>query len=126
MSERPRAPALGHYRLPLAAWFSIAHRLSGVLLALLLVIVVSWLGAVAAGAAAYAAWQAYWLTIPGQALLWGLAAAGSYHAVNGVRHVAWDLGWLALTPGAVQISGWMVLGASALIWLAAYAVYRLG
>lgn len=124
MDERPLAPALGRYRLPLAAWLSIAHRLTGLFLLLLLGIVVSWLWAVAAGASAYAAYREFWETLLGQLLLWSVVAAGSYHSFNGLRHIAWDLGWLALTPRSVQYSGIAVLLLTVLLWSGVYGIYH--
>lgn len=42
-----------------------------------------------------------------------VAAAGSYHTLNGLRHLGWDMGYF-LDLKASYMAGYVVLGATAL------------
>ena len=57
--RRPLSPHLQVYRLPLTAWLSITHRLTGVLLSLGLVLLLGSLLAIAGDGSAYAALQVF-------------------------------------------------------------------
>jgi succinate dehydrogenase / fumarate reductase cytochrome b subunit len=56
----------------------------------------------------------------GQFVLFGYSVALFYHALNGVRHLGWDIG-LGLTLTDVYRNGYLVLGATfaltILFWL---------
>lgn len=92
MRPRPLSPHLGIYRFMYTMATSIAHRISGVVLSIGLVVLVGWLAAAASGAEAYAAAIAL---VPAALLKLLLAAwllAFCYHLCNGIRHLNWDLG----------------------------------
>ena len=120
-SNRPLSPHLQVYRPQITSVLSILHRITGVVLALGILPLVYWLGAVAGGAAAY---DAAWATLSsglGQLFLLGWVAAFSYHLLNGVRHLFWDAG-RGFEISQVYASGWAVVAGTAvltvLIWLA--------
>jgi succinate dehydrogenase / fumarate reductase cytochrome b subunit len=82
-----------------------------------------WLWSVAAGEAQYQQVQAFWASRPGHITLLCLGYAGIYHLVNGLRHIAWDVGWLRLDVSHVRYSAWWLLGFMAIAvlllgWLA--------
>lgn len=106
--NRPLSPHLQVYRPQLTSVMSISHRISGLLLSLGMMVVVTWLVALAAGPDAFAAVNG-WLASPVGLiglLLW--TAALFYHLLNGIRHLFWDAGWLLELKGAYA-SGWTVL-----------------
>ena len=72
---------------------SIVHRATGVGLAGGLLVVVWWLIAVYSGAEQYDFFISTAGTTLGQLCLFGFTWALAYHAVNGIRHLAWDLGY---------------------------------
>ncbi len=90
--RRPLSPHLQIYRLPLTAVLSIAHRITGVLLALGNVALVAWLVAVVAGDPVYASVHAWFASVPGRSLLVAWSAMLYFHLCNGVRHLFWDAG----------------------------------
>lgn len=117
--NRPLSPHLQVYRPQLTSVMSISHRISGLLLSLGMVVVATWLVALAAGPGAFATVTG-WLASPAGLiglLLWTVALF--YHLLNGIRHLFWDAGWLLELKGAYA-SGWTVLGLTvvftAIVW----------
>lgn len=90
--NRPLSPHLQVYRLPLTGIISITHRVTGVLLALGLVLFVCTVSAIAAGPASYAAMQDLLGMLPVQIIYWGFVYALIFHLCHGVRHLIWDAG----------------------------------
>ena len=121
-SHRPLSPHLQIYRLPLLAVMSITHRIAGVALAIGLLLLAWWLGALAAGPGAYGAVQAVLGSLIGRVVMLGFTAALFYHLFNGLRHLLWDIGWGFEIPQAYN-SGRTVIAVAALAtvvtWLAA-------
>lgn len=122
--HRPLSPHLQVYRPQLTSVLSILHRLTGLALGVGTLLLVWWLAAAAAGPEAFDAVQAFngsWL---GRILLLGWTFALFYHLCNGLRHLAWDMGWGFELSSAYR-SGWaVVVGAGVLTliaWIAGYA-----
>jgi succinate dehydrogenase / fumarate reductase, cytochrome b subunit len=93
MPERPLSPHLTVYRWTYAMTLSILHRLSGIALCLALVGLIVWLWAAAAGPDAYAAAINVLASRPFKALIAIAILALCFHFANGLRHLAWDMGW---------------------------------
>ena len=105
---RPLSPHLQVYRLQLTSMMSITHRATGVALTTGTVVLAAWLVAVALGGETYMMAAAVVAHPLGQFVLFGYSAALIYHALNGVRHLSWDLGY-GLTIPEVYRSGHFVL-----------------
>ena len=105
---RPLSPHLQIYRPQLTSIMSISHRATGAALAAGTLLLCLWLVALAAGDV----WYALAATVVGHPIgiftLFGYSVALVYHALNGVRHLAWDYG-IALTIPGVYRSGQIVL-----------------
>ena len=93
MPERPLSPHLTVYRWTYAMTLSILHRLSGIALCLALIGLIVWLVAAAAGPAAYTAAMSVLASGPFKALIAIALLALCFHFANGLRHLAWDIGW---------------------------------
>ena len=123
--NRPLSPHLQVYRPQLTSMLSIAHRVTGVGLAVGTLLLVYWLAAAAGGPDSYAAAQGFIGSFFGQLLLFGWTVALFYHLANGIRHLFWDAGYGFELP-TVQRSGLAVLAATAVLtgvsWIAAYVV----
>jgi succinate dehydrogenase / fumarate reductase cytochrome b subunit len=119
-SERPLSPHLQIYKWHLTMALSIGHRVSGIGLALGLVLLVWWLVALASGPEAFATVQAVMDSWIGALVLFGYTFAVLYHLANGIRHLAWDLGY-GFDLAVAARSGIAVLGfagvATILTWL---------
>lgn len=90
---RPLSPFVTIFRWPITMATSIVHRVTGVGLAGGLVVVVWWLVAAASGPEPYGHFLDLADTTIGQIVLFGFTWSLAYHAVNGIRHLAWDLGY---------------------------------
>jgi succinate dehydrogenase / fumarate reductase cytochrome b subunit len=110
MGERPLSPHLDIYRFGHTMALSFAHRFTGVVLSVGLVVLAWWLMALAVGEASYLTalrWLGAW---PTKVLLFGLLVALLYHLANGVRHLLWDAG-IGLGKQQARRSAWVVLSA---------------
>ena len=92
MRPRPLSPHLGVYRFMYTMATSIAHRITGVVLSVGLVVLVGWLYAAASSADTYARASALLSSGFMKLLLAGWMLAFCYHLCNGIRHLNWDLG----------------------------------
>jgi len=105
---RPLSPHLQVYRPQLTSMMSIAHRASGIVLTTGTLVLAAWLVAVALGGESYALLAGLLAHPLGQFVLFGYSVALIYHALNGIRHLGWDLGY-GLTIPEVYRNGHMVL-----------------
>jgi len=90
--KRPVNLDIGTMRLPVTAWTSITHRVSGVILFVSMAILL-WLLDVSLGSREGFAQVGELLSAPfAKLVLWGILAALIYHSVAGVRHLIMDFG----------------------------------
>jgi succinate dehydrogenase / fumarate reductase cytochrome b subunit len=90
--NRPLSPHLQVYRWQLTMLTSILHRLSGVGLALGLLLVTWWLAAAASGPEYFDMVHGIMGSWIGRLILLGFTAALYFHLCNGIRHLLWDIG----------------------------------
>jgi succinate dehydrogenase / fumarate reductase, cytochrome b subunit len=108
---RPMSPHLSIYRWPITMTLSILHRLTGVLLSLGLLLLAAWLVVTADGAAAYQSLTNVLQSVLGRILLAAWSFAFFYHFANGIRHLAWDLGY-GFEKSQANASSWVVVVAT--------------
>jgi len=122
--HRPLSPHLQIYRWQITMALSILHRMTGVALTVGTVVLVWWLLAAAAGPGPYATAEAVIGSWLGRLLLLGWSFALFYHLCNGIRHLAWDVGF-GFEIKTMTTTGWIVVGASIaltlLAWVLGYA-----
>jgi succinate dehydrogenase / fumarate reductase cytochrome b subunit len=118
---RPLSPHLQVYRWQIGNSLSILHRITGVALALGLVVLCYWLISLAGGEDSYYAALAILWSPVGLLFLIGWTCSFLFHLLNGVRHLFWDAGY-GFERTQRHASGWFaVLGAAILtacVWLA--------
>jgi succinate dehydrogenase / fumarate reductase cytochrome b subunit len=122
-TNRPLSPFMigPYYRPQLTSMLSIVHRVTGVGLAVGSVLLVWWLVALASGPWAYNSFAQHAGAWYGQLLMLGWSWALLYHLCNGVRHLAWDLGYGYSIP-VVYRTGYIMVAASLLLTAAAWGV----
>ncbi len=120
-TERPLSPHLQVYRPQLTSVLSILHRLTGVFLALGMMLLVWWLVAAASGPEAFATAQGFIGSWLGYLLLFGWSVALFYHLCNGIRHLAWDAGY-GFELENVYRSGWAVILGTGVLTVAAWVL----
>ena len=125
LAARPLSPFITVFRWPITMATSIVHRATGVGLAGGLMVVTWWLVAVSSGPEAYNFFIDMVETTFGQLVLFGFAWALAFHAVNGIRHLAWDLGY-GFALRTANITGVVVLVLSLLLAVAAFALVYTG
>ena len=123
--ERPLSPHLLIYRPQVTSVLSITHRFAGVALSFGALVLTYWLTSAAYGPEAFARAQAALGSWFGRLVLFGLTFSLFFHLCNGVRHLAWDVGW-GFEMNQLRATGWLVVAASLILtlasWFAAYAV----
>lgn len=111
--SRPVFLNLAQIRFPVGAIASIGHRISGVLLVLLLPFAVLALERSLRADAAYVVLEG-WVRLPAALVAWACA----HHLFAGIRHLLTDVGVGAALPAA-RASAWAALIGAAAVGLAA-------
>lgn len=123
--ERPLSPHLQVYRWQITMTMSILHRVTGVMLTVGAFGFACWLLALAEGGEHYARAAAIVASPFGMLLLFGFSLALVYHLLNGLRHLAWDMGRGFEIPEFYR-SGWTValltVVFTAAIWFVALGI----
>lgn len=121
--NRPLSPfMLGqYYRLQLTSVTSILTRITGVGLLVGALLVVWWLIAAATGPEAFATADGVITSWFGKLVMFGSIWALWYHALAGVRHLIWDVGYMLDIEKAEKL-GWAVIGGSVILTLITVAV----
>src|SRR3990167_149250 len=105
---RPLSPHLQIYKPQLTSVLSIAHRATGIALAIGIIPLVYWFWAVAHGPASYQVVYEVYGSPVGLVLLAGWSFCFFYHLCNGIRHLFWDWGY-GFELKQVYFSGWLVV-----------------
>lgn len=90
---RPLSPHMQIYRWPVTMATSIVHRATGMALSAGTLLVAWWLIAMVMGDAQYDLFSRIGRSPIGQLVLLGFVWSLAYHLLNGIRHLAWDLGY---------------------------------
>ena len=107
-SELPISPHLQIYKPQITSILSIAHRVTGFCLNFLIIFVSLWLLSLSLGEPFYHHFIEFSDTIF-MKLVMSVSIFGlSYHAMNGIRHIFWDFGFL-LSNSSALISGIIVV-----------------
>lgn len=119
--QRPLSPHLQVYRPQMTSVMSIMHRAAGIVLTTGTLVMTAWLVSLAMGAESYGMVAAFLAHPLGQFVLFGYSVALIYHALNGIRHLGWDIG-IGLTIPEVYRNGQLVLILTAVLTAALWAV----
>jgi succinate dehydrogenase / fumarate reductase, cytochrome b subunit len=122
---RPLSPHMTIYRWPVSMATSITHRLTGIALSMGTLLLAWWLIAAASGLEAYHTFSQVAASWPGQVVLFGFTWSLAFHLLNGIRHLAWDMGYGFDVPTANR-TGWMVIVLSVLLAVGAFALAYTG
>jgi len=98
--QRPVSPHLTIYRWPVTMATSITHRVTGVALYLGMIFLTWWLMGLASGPDVYQPFVRIAASPLGQLAIFGFLWSLAYHFLNGIRHLAWDLGYGFAVPTA--------------------------
>jgi len=118
--ERPRSPHFTIYRWPVTMATSITHRVTGLGLSAGTLLIAWWLVSIQFGPDLYIPFSNFVGSIFGQVILFGFVWALAYHFCNGIRHLAWDLGY-GFNVRTAHWTGILVYVLSVLLAIAAFA-----
>jgi succinate dehydrogenase / fumarate reductase cytochrome b subunit len=104
---------------------SIVHRATGLALAVGTILLCWWLVAVANGPEAFNQFMGLLTTPLGEVVMFGFVWSLAYHLLNGIRHLAWDIGFGFAVPTANK-SGIVVIAASLVVAVGAFALAYTG
>jgi len=111
---RPLSPHLSIYKWPITMATSITHRATGLALVAGMIFLTWWLVGLASGPEVYRPFMNAAGSLIGQVVLFGFAWSLTYHFLNGVRHLMWDVGYGFAVPTANK-TGVVVIALSLLI-----------
>jgi succinate dehydrogenase / fumarate reductase cytochrome b subunit len=100
---------------------SITHRATGMALAAGTLFLAWWLIAAATGPDAYAIFARVAGNLFGEIVLFGFLWSIAFHLLNGIRHLAWDVGYGFKVPTA-KLTAVIVYAGSVLLAGGAFAV----
>ena len=119
-NTRPLSPHMTIYRWPVTMMTSITHRATGVGLSVGAIILAWWLVSISSGPEGWQSFHAVSDTPIGLLVLFGLTWALVYHFLNGIRHLAWDLGY-GFDKREAERNSVIILALSIILALAAFA-----
>jgi succinate dehydrogenase / fumarate reductase cytochrome b subunit len=124
--RRPMSPHLQIYRWPITMATSILHRITGCAAGLGTLLLTWWLVAAATSDQAYDTVQWFIGSALGLLCLFGWTVALMFHFFNGIRHLAWDVGF-GFEKQQYTLSSWTIFLAtgitSVLIWVVGLAIW---
>lgn len=120
-ATRPLSPHLTIYRWPVTMATSITHRATGIGLSVGAVILAWWLVSISNGPEGWHSFHDVSDTPVGLLVVFGLTWSLVYHFLNGIRHLAWDLGY-GFEKGLAERNSMMILVGSIVIAVAIFAL----
>ena len=122
---RPLSPHLTIWRWQVTMLASIMHRATGMALSLGAIVLAWWLISVSNGPEGYDSFMPYAAMPLGVVVLFGFTWAFAFHFCNGIRHLAWDLGY-GFEKHTASKTGFLVFALSFLLSIAAFAMVWTG
>ena len=109
--DLPLSPHLQIYKPQITSLLSISHRISGVALNFVLVIVVLGLLCITLGESYFELLISLINSFPIKIIIFLAILGFSYHFLNGIRHIIWDFGFL-LGVRSSAIFGYFIIATS--------------
>ena len=122
---RPLSPHLTIWRWQVTMLASIMHRATGMALAGGAIVLAWWLVSISNGPEGFDSFTAYAAMPLGVLVLFGFTWAFAFHFCNGIRHLAWDLGYGFNKHTAIK-TGFLVFALSLVLAIAAFALVWTG
>ncbi len=124
-ANRPLSPHLQIYRPIPTMVMSIMHRITGAALYFGTLLLAWWLIALASGAAYFNFVNGFFGSFIGLLILFGYTWALIHHALGGIRHFIWDLGYAFDKDVSTKMAYMTAIGSvslTVLIWLLVLAL----
>ena len=115
-NKRPLSPHLQIYKPQLTSVMSISHRFTGVILSMLLLLIPFFFFVLALGGEYFNILVSVLDHFLVKLILYGVIFVITYHLLNGIRHLFWDIG-KGLSIRDSYLSGYLVITLSLLTTL---------
>ena len=92
-NKNPLSPHLQIYRWHVSSLLSISHRIIGVVNSIVITIICFWVLSLLFGENSYQSTKVFLNTYFGKLLIISICWSFSFHILNEIRHLAWDLGY---------------------------------
>tara|TARA_Y100001935_G_C17094262_1_gene402753 strand:+ start:193 stop:615 length:423 start_codon:yes stop_codon:yes gene_type:complete len=114
MHNNPLSPHLQIYKWQISSLLSITHRIVGVINFFAIVLICFWSTSLLLGQSSYQLVQVFLNTIFGKFLAISLCWTFSFHILNEIRHLLWDVGFgfdlkIAKITGVFALIGSFIL-----------------
>ena len=110
----PISPHLQIYKPQITSLLSITHRITGFGLNLALILLSLWIISFGLGSDVYANFVSIFETIFVKIVFYFIVLGISYHALNGIRHILWDFGFM-ISNKAALVSGLVIIITSVIL-----------
>ena len=110
----PISPHLQIYKPQITSLLSITHRITGFGLNLALILLSLWIISFGLGSDVYANFVSIFETIFVKIVVYFIVLGISYHALNGIRHILWDFGFM-ISNKAALVSGLVIILTSVIL-----------
>ena len=91
--KNPLSPHLQIYRWQISSLLSITHRIIGIINAIAIILICLWTISLLFGVENYQVIKFFFQSFFGKFLIVSLSWSFSFHALNEIRHLVWDLGY---------------------------------
>ena len=117
---RPLSPHLTIWRWQVTMLASIMHRATGMALSAGAIVLAWWLVSISNGPEGYDSFMVYAAMPLGLVVLFGFTWSFAFHFFNGIRHLAWDLGY-GFDKHFATRTGFLVFALSFLVAIGVFA-----
>ena len=113
-NNNPLSPHLGIYKWQISSLLSITHRIVGVINFLAITLICFWTLSLLLGENSYEATKIFLKSFFGKFIIISLCWTFSFHILNEIRHLIWDMGYgfdlkIAKITGALAFFGSFIL-----------------
>jgi len=122
-NQNPLSPHLQIYKWQISSLLSIAHRIVGVINIFLISLICFWILSLLLGDNSYEATRIFLESTFGKFLIVSFCWTFSFHILNEIRHLAWDLGY-GFELKIAKITGILVFVGSFILTILFYMAGR--
>ena len=121
INNNPLSPHLQIYKWQISSLLSIAHRIVGVINFFAIILICIWVISLSLGEPNYEIIKNFLKTKKRKFVIIGLCWTFSFHILNEIRHLAWDLGY-GFDLKTSKITGILVIITSFILAISVYLV----
>ena len=121
--NNPLSPHLEIYKWNITSLLSISHRIVGVINILAITIICIWILSLLLGEGSYELTKIFLTTFFGKFIVVSLCWTFSFHILNEIRHLAWDIGY-GYDLKVAKVTGFLTFFGSFVLTILFYFIGR--